>query len=116
MMALGKAQREFSYHVSQLIQHIYAMGFQVTLGDAFRDSKSHGAMGEKGPYGRSRSAHKQRLAIDLNLFLDGNYVPHTASHKQFGIWWKALHENNRWGGDFRREDGNHYSREYNGIS
>jgi len=115
-MTLGETQREFSYHVSQLIQHIYAMGYQITFGDAYRDPRSHGAMDDAGPYGRRRSAHKQRLAIDLNLFLDGQYIPHTAPHQQFGIWWKALHTNNRWGGDFRREDGNHYSREYNEIA
>jgi hypothetical protein len=115
-MTLGEKQREFSFHVAMLIQHIYAMGYQVSFGDTFRDPRAFGEQSVKGPYGRSRSAHKNRLAIDLNLFVDGTYVPHTGAHRQFGEYWKALHRDNKWGGDFRREDGNHYSREHNGIS
>ena len=114
-MTLGEAQREFAFHVTILIRHIYALGYEVTFGDAYRDPRSHGAMGVKGAYGRSRSAHKQRLAVDLNLFVDGQYLPHTWQHRQFGEYWKALHRDNRWGGDFRREDGNHYSRHFDGI-
>ena len=115
-MLLGQKQREFSYHVTQLIQHIYAMGYAVTLGDAYRDPRSHGKMGEEGPYGRSASAHKQRLAIDLNLFVDNMYIADTGPHEQFGIWWKALHKENEWGGDFHPPDGNHYSRRHSGIA
>ncbi len=116
-MSLGDAQREFSYHVAELIHYIYDHGFKVSLGDAFRDPRSHGDMGEQGVYGRARSAHKQRLAIDLNLFdADDNYLRHTEAHRQFGDFWKGLHPKNRWGGDFKQKDGNHYSREHWGIA
>ena len=113
---LGQKQREFAYHVTQLIQHIYAMGYEVTLGDAYRDPRSHGKIGEKGPYGRSVSAHKQRLAIDLNLFIDNSWITETEPHRQFGTYWKALNRENEWGGDFTPADGNHYSRRHSGIA
>lgn len=115
-MSLGTAQREFAFHIACLIQHIYTQGHAVTFGDAYRSPKAHGGMGEQGPYGRARSAHKQRLAVDLNLFKDGQYLDDTASHEPFGAYWKALHPDNVWGGEFTNPDGNHYSRRYNGIS
>jgi hypothetical protein len=72
-------------------------------------------MGEQGPYGQAWSAHKQRLAVDLNLFLDGKYLSDTESHRMFGEYWKSIDpENHVWGGDFK--DGNHYSFRFNGIA
>jgi hypothetical protein len=115
-MTLGQEQREFAYDVSELIKFIYDSGYECTLGDAFRDPRSHGEMSIKGVYGRAKSAHKQRLAIDLNLFKDGVYLRHTKAHAPIGAYWKGLNPQNRWGGDFRKKDGNHYSREYWGIS
>lgn len=116
-MGLGTTQREFTRDVADLIDYIYDSGYEATLGDAYRDPRCHGEMGERmGPYGRSKSAHKQRLAIDLNLFKDGHYLRHTEAHRKFGEFWKGVHPDNRWGGDFNTPDGNHYSREYWGIS
>jgi len=113
-MSLGSAQREFTLDVADLIYFIYESGYECTLGDAFRDKRSHGEMGEKLAYGRAKSAHKQRLAIDLNLFKDGVYLSTTEAHRPFGLWWKSRHPDNVWGGDF--DDGNHYSRKYGGIA
>ena len=115
-MSLGSAQREFTFHMASLIKHIYAQGYEATVGDFFRDPRSHGKMGEEGPYGRDKSAHKQRLAADLNLFKDGEYLTETSDHRRFGDYWKALHPDNRWGGDFSKPDGNHYSRRFGGVS
>lgn len=111
---LGEVQREFTRDVADLIDFIYDSGYEATLGDAYRSPKSHGAMGEKGPYGRATSAHKQRLAIDLNLFKDGKYLSSTKDHQPIGEFWESLRQNNVWGGRF--DDGNHYSRRYNGIA
>ena len=116
-MLLGQKQRQFAFHVHQLIQHIYAMGYEVTLGDAFRDKRALGERGDEGPYGRNASAHKQRLAIDLNLFVDNQWIRATAPYKPFGTYWKALHKDNEWGGDFPgKGDGNHFSRRHNNIA
>ena len=72
-------------------------------------------MGEQKAYGKAWSAHKQRLAIDLNLFSpEGEFLRSTTDHEQFGSYWEALSEDNVWGGRF--DDGNHYSKRYNGIA
>jgi len=115
-MTLGDAQREFAVHIAYLIQQIDAMGCSVTFGDAYRDPRSHKPMGEEGPYGAAYSAHKQRLAVDLNLFDQyGRYVKDmTLTYQEIGEYWEALHEQNVWGGRFN--DPNHFSRRFNGIA
>ena len=113
-MSLGDAQREFTIDVADLIQFIYDSGYECTLGDAYRDPRSHGEMGKQTAYGRTTSAHKQRLAIDLNLYLNGEYLTTTEAHRPFGEYWKLIRSEHRWGGDFN--DGNHYSRKHFGIA
>jgi hypothetical protein len=113
-MSLGAAQREFAMDVARLINYINERGYECTFGDAYRSPKAHGDMGEQGPYGRARSAHKQRLAIDLNLFKDGKYLTETEDHRLFGEFWERLRPEHRWGGNWN--DGNHYSRSFNGIA
>lgn len=90
--------------VARLIDQAFALGYEVTLGDAYRDPRVHGALGEKRSYSSSMSLHKQRLAIDLNLFRDGRYLSSTESHRPLGEWWEA--QGGSWGGRFN--DGNHY--------
>jgi hypothetical protein len=112
-MTLGEKQRLFARLVPRLIDKAHALGFECTLGDAFRDPRVHGALGIKLGYGHARSAHKNKLAIDLNLFLDGVYLPGSESHRVLGEWWEKQHELARWGGRFG--DGNHYALEHNGV-
>lgn len=104
-MSLGNLQRQFTLSISHLIAFAYNRGYELTFGDAFRDHRV--------PYGHPRSAHKSRLAVDLNLFENGVYLQKTEHHKTLGDYWKTLHPLARWGGDF--QDGNHYSFEYNGV-
>jgi hypothetical protein len=116
-LTLSGAQQEFTRDIAKLIEYIYEQGYACTFGDAYRSPKAHGGMGENGPYGRARSAHKQRLAVDFNLFLNGKYLTKTSDHKPFGQYWKSLRDDNRWGGDFMPvSDGNHYSKRYGGIA
>lgn len=104
-MTLREKQSKFARMVADLIIHAYGMGYEVTLGDAYRDPRLHGGMGIKKGYGSANSFHKQRLAIDLNLFRDGKYLEGTDAHKPLGEWWEI--KGGTWGGRFR--DGNHYS-------
>ena len=110
-MTLGQTQRQFARMVPRLIDMAHDLGYEVTLGDAYRDPRVHGAMGVRKSYSHPRSAHKQRLAIDLNLFRDGEYLESTEDHRPLGEWWES--QGGVWGGQF--DDGNHYSLEYGGI-
>lgn len=110
-MTLGEKQRKFTFMVSQLIQWAYDQGYEITLGDAYRDPRLHGQLGEAKGYGNRNSCHKIRLAIDLNLFKDGKFLQGTEDHKTLGEHWEAM--GGSWGGRFK--DGNHYSLEHEGV-
>jgi len=112
-MTERELQSAFAQLVARLIDQAYAMGYEITLGDAYRDPRLHGALGVKLGYGHPRSAHKRRMAIDLNLFRAGKFLGDTEAHRPLGEWWKQQHPAARWGGDFN--DGNHYSFEYEGV-
>ena len=112
-MSLRETQSEFAALVPRLIDKAIELGFAVTLGDAYRDPRVHGALGTKMGYGHAKSAHKQRLAIDLNLFVGGEFQDSTEAHRALGEWWEQQHSLARWGGRFN--DGNHYSFEVGGV-
>ena len=110
-MSLREKQSKFVLMVAELIQYAYANGYELTFGDAYRDPRVFGQLGLRKGYGRSISAHKQRLAIDLNLFKNGRWLNKTDDHKELGEFWESI--GGAWGGRFN--DGNHYSLEHTGI-
>lgn len=114
-MTLGDQQRLFMTLLPRLIDKIHAEGYECTIGDAYRHPKVFGYIGatKVGAYGHPRSAHKQRLAVDINLFKNGVYLVTTEDHELIGTWWEQQHPLCRWGGRFN--DGNHYSMERNGV-
>jgi hypothetical protein len=112
-VTLGEQQELFMTLVPRLIDKAHELGFKVRGGDLFRDPRVHGGLGVKLGYGHAKSAHKQKLAIDLNLFKDGKFLALSDDHKPLGEWWEQQHALCRWGGRFN--DGNHYSLERDGV-
>lgn len=105
--SLRERQSEFASKVPMLINKALELGYEVTLGDAYRDPRVHGSFGERKGYGESKSFHKLRLAIDINLYKEGKYLTKTEDHKVLGEYWESL--GGTWGGVFSNADGNHYS-------
>ena len=95
-LTLREKQSLFAKLVSRLLLRMELEGYEVTLGKALGKTKN------------PRSLHPSKLAIDLNLFLDGKYQRSTKSHEIFGIWWEQQNSLCRWGGKFKKRDGNHY--------
>lgn len=110
-LSLGKKQERFAYMLIGLLQRAHDLGFAVRVGDTFRDPRVFGAQGTKRFYSAARSAHKNKLAIDLNLFKHGKYLTKTSDHRELGEYWESV--GGTWGG--RWSDGNHYSLEHNGV-
>ncbi|MGL5487860.1 MAG: M15 family metallopeptidase [Shewanella sp.] len=108
---LGQKQRRFTRMTAELIKFAYDNGYELTFGDAYRDPRLHGDMGIKKGYGHASSNHKQRLAVDFNLFKDGKFLTSTEDHRPLGEFWESI--GGSWGGRFN--DGNHYSIEHNGV-
>lgn len=98
--------------VPRLIDKAHELGFEVTVGDAYRDPRAFGKVGDDGPYGAAYSCHKSKLAIDLNLFRNGDFVETTEGHRELGEWWERQNDACCWGGRFN--DGNHYSLTWQG--
>ena len=113
-MTLGELQRRFVGLVGRLIEYAYANGFELTFGDAFRDPRLAELNAEQGK-GIANSLHSQRLAIDFNLFRNGTWLQKTEDFAPLGAFWKKLDPLCCWGGDFKKQDGNHFSMTYGGI-
>jgi hypothetical protein len=111
-VTLGEKQKLFTRLLPGLLNKAHELGFEVTLGDAYRDPRVFGIIGEAQGYGAKSSCHKMRLAIDLNLFRDGKYLTTGYDHQPLGEWWERQHELCNWGGRFN--DANHYSLKHAG--
>ena len=116
-ISLGKKQELFSELIIVLLLYMHSKGYKTRLGDLFRDPRVHGKFGHKTTwsYSADRSVHKLKIALDINLFLDGEFLTKTEDHKEFGEFWEKLHPLCRWGGRLPGGDGNHYSLEHNGY-
>jgi len=112
-MSLGSEQRKFTRMIACLIIYVYdELGHELTFGDAYRAPSVHGEVGEKKSYSSAMSLHKDRLAVDFNLFVGGKYIT-AGEHPEYikiGEFWERL--GGAWGGRFN--DANHFSKEYQG--
>jgi len=93
-VTLSSKQQKFTRMVGLLIAFATQRGYGLTFGDAWANA-GH----KKGSF------HYKRLAIDLNLFKDGEYLYKTVDHLPLGEFWESI--GGTWGGRFN--DGNHYS-------
>lgn len=119
---LHEKQVLFSQLAAQLLEHAREMGYEVTLGEAWRSQ----AMASYKPQptkwyadhgkGVANSLHVQRLALDVNLFKDGKLLEKSEEYRPLGEWWETQHPLARWGGRFKHlPDGNHFSLEHEGV-
>ncbi len=109
MSPLLQRQMQFASMLPRLLQKADELGFDVTLGEAWR-SEFEAARLAKLKLGIKRSLHCDRLAIDINLFRDGKLLTRTEDHYELGEWWESI--GGSWGGRFG--DGNHYSLSFEG--
>jgi hypothetical protein len=111
-MRLGQKQELFSHLLARCIVQAEDWGYKVRMGEVHRP-KWVALVNEEFGRGVARSTHIYKLAADLLLFKDGEYLTQTRQYKRLGEWWEAQHELCRWGGRFR--DGNHFSLEHLGV-
>lgn len=114
-MNLIQKQKAFSVLVADLILQADFLGYEVTLGEAWRPPETARKYAEDGR-GTANSNHCQKIAIDLNLFKDGVWLTKTSQYQELGLWWEEQSTDGLrccWGGRFG--DGNHFSVEHNGV-
>jgi hypothetical protein len=115
-MKLLDLQKKFTLLVAELIGHAYSQGYALTFGEAWRSPETCMLYARKGT-GVIASLHRDRLAIDLNLFKGDKYCTDVESYRELGEYWEKLGTPDLktcWGGRFRSGDGNHFSIEYQG--
>ena len=110
-MTIHDQQAAFARDIADLIMYANHIGYTVTLGEAYR-TPEQAELNEKKGIGIKSSLHCDRLAMDLNLFKNGVYLPRSEDYKELGIHWENLSEHNLWGGHFTGKliDGNHFQR------
>lgn len=109
-MSLVSKQRRFTVMIARLILWADQHGYVLTFGEAYRPPAQAARNAETGS-GIKNSLHGQRLAVDFNLFIHGQYKTDTASYRPLGEYWESL--GGSWGGRFN--DGNHFSLAHNGV-
>ncbi len=105
-MTLRQKQSLFIQMVAKLINWAFANGYELTIGEAFRTDEQQEKYVKNGKSTVKRSKHQDRLAIDLNLFIDGKYQTNSEAYRPLGEAWKDM--GGVWGGDWKGfPDGNH---------
>ena len=106
MAGLRKQQSEFARRLPRLIDYAIDLGFEVTIGEAYRPPET-AQLYERQGRGVADSFHCRKLAIDLFLFRDGVYLTATEDYRPLGEFWESI--GGSWGGRFPNVDGNHFS-------
>lgn len=109
-MTLSEKQALFTVMIAQLINWADERGYRLTFGEAYR-TPEQAALNAKSGKGIKNSLHTQRLAVDFNLFKNGEWLTKSTDHQPLGEYWESI--GGTWGGRFN--DGNHYSLEHNGV-
>src|SRR5688572_2851556 len=97
---LRQKQSRFALSAARLILRAEELGYEVTLGEAWRPPEIAAVYADQGK-GIINSLHFSRLALDLNIFKNGIFQGTTEAHAPLGAYWKSLGPDHCWGGDFR---------------
>ncbi|STQ72508.1 MULTISPECIES: M15 family metallopeptidase [Hafnia] len=112
-MTLSEKQQLFVLLIAQLITWANDKGYRLTFGEAYR-TPEQAKLNAKSGAGIANSLHTQRLAVDFNLFINGEWQTKSEAFLPLGEYWESL--GGSWGGRFKsRPDGNHFSLEHNGV-
>jgi hypothetical protein len=116
-ITLLEKQHMFSKTLARFILDLASRGYYVTLGEAWRPNSQAQLYAISGK-GIVNSNHCIRLAVDLNIFLDGVWLVTRDELEIPGKLWKSYSNDLVeccWGGDFKSADCCHFSFEHNGI-
>lgn len=114
-MSLREKRVLFSTLMAKLVGKAEVLGLELAF-DEVKRSADTAALYEAQGKGVAKSAHLNGLAVDVLLYTKaGEYLTKSEDYKPLGDFWKSLHPLCRWGGDFTKRDGNHFSLEHGGL-
>ena len=106
-MTLREKQSIFLKNVALLISWAFDNGFELTGGELQRTSEQQEVYVNEGLSKTMNSQHLKKLAIDLNLFVNGKYQRNREAYRALAEYWKSLHPDNVAGYDWGW-DANHF--------
>jgi hypothetical protein len=109
-MTLREKQSAFCLALANLIVWAYDRGYEFTMGEGYVGDTDARDGDHDGPHLRA-GMHYKRLAQDLNLFINGEWIrdgDHPA-WTEIGVKWESMDSMARWGGRFSNPDANHFS-------
>jgi peptidoglycan L-alanyl-D-glutamate endopeptidase CwlK len=112
-MSKSDEQWLFLQDVAKLVLFAHAHGYKLTGGELYRTQEQQDIYFAEGKSQVKRSNHQDRLAIDLNLFVDGDIQWSKNEHwEKLGEYWKQISPENKWGGDYKSfSDPYHFQRD-----
>lgn len=100
-MALVTEQWNFLQDVAKLIAKAEILGIVLTGGELYRTKEQQAIYLKEGKSKTANSQHMNRLAIDLNFFINGQLCYDKKKIQPLGDYWESLSPANRWGGNFK---------------
>ena len=111
MSKLVDEQWEFLKDIAKLITYADEMGLLLTAGEAYRTAYQQKHYIDTGRSQTMKSKHLKRLAMDFNLFVDGNLTWELEAYQPLGDYWESLNPKNQWGGNWKSfKDVPHFQR------
>lgn len=106
--SLSDKQWTFLKNVASLIQYAQSLqGYKITGGELWRHQIMQVYYLKVGLSKTKTSKHQDRLAIDLNVFIDGELRTDREAYKPLAEYWKSLHPDNT-SGYYWNWDLNHF--------
>jgi len=110
-MKTSDKQWLFLLDIAKLIQYADTKGYKLTGGEAYRTMYQQEKYLADGLSKTLDSQHLKRLAMDFNLFIDGDIQWNLSDEwKVLGAYWESLSKENEWGGNWRFLDVPHFQR------
>ena len=104
---MRERQSIFLLNVAKLIIWAFDNGMELTGGELYRTPEQQEIYVKTGKSKTYNSRHLSRLAIDLNLFIKGQFITDKESYKPLADYWKSLNPDNIAGYDWTF-DANHF--------
>ena len=90
MPSLSSQQRKFAKLLEKLLHCIHSNGWECTLGECLRTPEQQEIYLKSGKSKIVDSKHLNKLAIDINLFINGEFTTNEHYYRKLGDFWRSL--------------------------
>jgi len=116
-LSLSDQQYEFAQDVHKLFGYLieHPRVTKFSIGECWRQQEWQNILVEKGYSQTKNSRHLVKLAVDIYLWIDGEFIENKKENLEkvahIGEYWCSLGKHNRWGGRYKSFcDLNHFER------